>query len=369
MSGIHRVYLIPGFFGFASIGRMRYFDHVHRALHEALGAQASTSNIEFQLHDVTTAPTSSLEERARRLASTVLETSGADDELHFVGHSTGGLDARWALDPTWTWNDDWSHRVDQARSVVSLASPHHGAPLARFFASAKGEAWLRLLSAATVQLVRLGPAAVSPIGTFLRGGEFVGGFAGSSVGLLETVRSQVIDGFDRQRGQQLEAFFAEVRRDRSLLSQLQPRVAREIDLRVQGRPGVRYGSVLVRAAGRLAGQRHAGSTLFEFLHERARWQREDGPPPELEPWQRQAIERWWATGISTADTDAIVPTLSQVHGDVVSVVEADHLDVLGFFDAPSLRPPHKDWLRAPPAFTPAQFQQLWDRVGAWLLQA
>ena len=60
--------------------------------------------------------------------------------------------------------------------------------------------------------------------------------------------------------------------------------------------------------------------------------------------------------------DGIVPTRSQVWGEVVAAVRADHLDVLGHFDDPGHAPPHYDWLCSGAGYTRADFEQTWRRV-------
>lgn len=59
-------------------------------------------------------------------AARLLEVTGADS-LHVVGHSLGGVVAKWAMHHT-----DLAHLV---RTGVSLGSPHRGAPLAAIPAS------------------------------------------------------------------------------------------------------------------------------------------------------------------------------------------------------------------------------------------
>jgi hypothetical protein len=63
MSRVH-VVLVPGFFGFANLGDLAYFGHVHAFLRDAYVARG----YEPELHVVRTIPTASLVRRVVRLA-------------------------------------------------------------------------------------------------------------------------------------------------------------------------------------------------------------------------------------------------------------------------------------------------------------
>src|SRR5207253_511664 len=83
MRGRHRIYLVPGFFGFTNLGELGYFQHVR----EFLRAHATAD-----VHVVRTHPTASLPQRAARVVETVAATMGRDGPVHLIGHSSGGLD-------------------------------------------------------------------------------------------------------------------------------------------------------------------------------------------------------------------------------------------------------------------------------------
>src|SRR5512145_2114986 len=129
---MHRIYLVPGMFGFARLAGYGYFHHVRVALEQRLRDAGFDCTTEV----VPAPPTSSLRHRARILARTVEETAGdGDGPIHLIGHSTGGLDLRLVLAPT--INLDivrdrlrWTARV---KTAVSLNAPHFGTPLASYF--------------------------------------------------------------------------------------------------------------------------------------------------------------------------------------------------------------------------------------------
>ena len=96
MPGANHILLVPGFFGFATLGEFAYFAHVRDYLAEILPARG----VEGEVEVVHTNPTASLDRRAALLAETaakLLERSPG--RLCLVGHSSGGLDARLLLTP------------------------------------------------------------------------------------------------------------------------------------------------------------------------------------------------------------------------------------------------------------------------------
>ena len=140
---VSRVYLIPGFFGFAHFGDLKYFHHVEELLtHELAGLGRR-----FQVLRVDTLAAGTLSRRTDRLRELLVETAAGDhDPIHLVGHSTGALDARRLLDPERVRDVD-DDVVKRIRSVASIAGAHRGTPLATAFRGAFGKDLLRMLGA------------------------------------------------------------------------------------------------------------------------------------------------------------------------------------------------------------------------------
>ena len=91
-----QVYLVPGFFGFNKIGSFNYFNRVSGVLQEALAERG----LEAEIIEAETLPAGSIRRRAIRLVEAVRDHGGLEqDHIHFVGHSTGGLDVRMLLTP------------------------------------------------------------------------------------------------------------------------------------------------------------------------------------------------------------------------------------------------------------------------------
>src|SRR5690242_4773362 len=147
---MQHVYLVPGFFGFTTLGEVGYFAHVLDFL-RAL-------DLPVELHVVHTHPTASLPQRAARVLETIAATMGRDGPVHVIGHSSGGLDARLLVAPGVALPSDVGvERVARrVRTVVTVATPHHGTPLASFFASLLGQRLLRGFSLSTVYALRFG---------------------------------------------------------------------------------------------------------------------------------------------------------------------------------------------------------------------
>src|SRR5262249_16601983 len=149
------IYLVPGFFGFANLGELRYFAHVR----EYLSAVCGRLGLDAEVHAVKTRPTSSLVVRATCLLDAIAATLPPGRcTVHVVGHSSGGLDARLVASPGVSLADGADPEAIAARisTVVTVASPHHGTPVAGFFTSLLGQRLLQVLSLSTIYVLRFG---------------------------------------------------------------------------------------------------------------------------------------------------------------------------------------------------------------------
>src|SRR5690606_37563514 len=141
--------LVPGFLGFQRLHTLPYFADVEALLERPF----REAGHEVVVKAIRTLPTSSLGARAARLAQ-VVSTLPKDADVHLVGHSTGGLDCRLFLAPgaSLPTEVDVAAAADRVRSVVTVATPHHGAPLATVFTGVHGH---RLMSLASSVITRL----------------------------------------------------------------------------------------------------------------------------------------------------------------------------------------------------------------------
>lgn len=140
-----QVYLVPGFFGFSQLGGLRYFHHVA----EVLGDELTRLGCNAEIIELDTMATSSIRRRALALCHDVESHGGLEhDRLHFVGHSTGGLDVRLVLTPGVQLDPGPIEEevAERTRSAISLATPHFGTPLANVVSSLQGRNLLYLLT-------------------------------------------------------------------------------------------------------------------------------------------------------------------------------------------------------------------------------
>lgn len=378
----HHVLLIPGFFGFANLGDFAYFKHVIEAIEHAIAARG----LDGAVHVVATFPTASLSRRAARVAETMASILAADgaraDEavFHLVGHSSGGIDARLvtAREITLPTDAPVGRLAARVRSVVTLSSPHFGSPLAAFLSSVFGAQLLRLLSLFTIYRLRTGRVPIAPVlqlahqlALFRILGRFAEPLASGT--LVDNIYRDLLGEFSDDRRAAIVAFFETVGEDQELLAQVTPAGMDLINATTAPRPDVRYASVVTKA--RRPGLRthlaigpspfrQLTHLLFRAAH---RLTASRAPIPRtLSEGQRAALVAAYGVVPEAVDNDGMVPTLSQVWGEILLAVEGDHLDTLGHIQLPRHVPPHYDWLNSGSKFSLDDFERLWSRVAAFL---
>jgi hypothetical protein len=371
---VHQIYLIPGFFGFANIGEVMYFAHVREHLQRCLargGHQAA-------IHYVPTLPTASLRLRAARLFQVIAGTATDErDPIHLVGHSTGGLDARVLASPgvDLLSSSDIEPHARRIRSIVTVATPHHGTPLAAFFTGLLGQKLLRALSITTLHSIRLGSIPLPALLALASALPALRLFERQSATILDQVYRQVLRDFSPERQQEIEAFFSQVASDQTLLLQLTPEAADLLNAMSVKRPGIRYGCVVTRARPpdlrgnfslALQPVQQSMYAIYRALY-RITGSGSRSAFPALSASQSRALRRAYGNMPDASANDAIVPTLSQVWGEVVHAVWADHHDVIGHFADPFHRPPHVDWLGTMTRFARPAFEALWTDVASYLV--
>ncbi len=366
----HHVVLVPGFFGFATLGEFAYFAHVQEFLAGALPRAGVRGAVEV----VHTTPTATLQRRAALLAeavSSLLEAGPA--EVSVVGHSSGGLDARLLVSPgiSLPTQVDVERCARTVRALVTVSTPHRGTPVADTFNTLLGPQVLKLLSLITMFGLRAGRlpmGAVLQTARLLRRRE-----APESV--LQQLWVQLLRDFSPDRRQAVEAFLGEIGADRGLIAQLTPAGAAAIDAATPDRPAVRYGCVVTRA--RPPGLRsflgagidpyaHATHGLFVALYRLAARSQADllWPPTPV-----AALTRAFRHPVDHQANDGMVPTLSQFRGELIRAVWADHHDVIGHFHHPTSVPPHFDWVASGSRFRRSRFESLWREVAAFVAAA
>ena len=112
---------VKSFFGFANLGKLKYFAHVREFLMERSAAWGRRLKVVV----VKTPPTSSLPKRAARILETIAATCRARrPAVHLIGHSSGGVDVRLATAPNVSLPTDVDVERFAAcvRTVVSVAA-------------------------------------------------------------------------------------------------------------------------------------------------------------------------------------------------------------------------------------------------------
>ena len=373
MDRTDHIYLVPGFLGFANLGRIAYFGHVRRILSERLAALG----LEPHIHIVGTPPTASLPARAARLAEVIDATArrgGAP--LHLIGHSSGGLDVRLLTAPgvalpTALGVERLAARV---RTVVTVTTPHHGTPLASFFTTLRGQQLMQLIALNTIYVLNFGHlplAALLWMGSLLvRLGSLV-----ADSDLLDELFGRLLEDFTVRRRRAVRTLLRDIVRDQSLMLQLTPEAMEVFNASVLPRSGIRYGAVVAQAARPsllstlgvgLDPAAQATHALYSVLH-RLIAAAPGRPSPELAPDQARALRRAYRAIPARDANDGLVPTLSQTWGHVVHAAVADHLDVLGHFRDAAHDPPHVDWLVTGSGFNRERFEALWADVVHFLV--
>jgi triacylglycerol lipase len=370
---MHHVFLIPGFFGFANFGDIKYFMHVR----EVLGLAFENRGERAEIHYVLTLPTASLPQRASAIADALAAVPHVEgDRVHLIGHSTGGLDARLFCSPGVTLScehdvDALAQRVD---SVVSVATPHYGTPLASLFASLSGQRLLWVLSLLTMHGIRLGtmplPALVALAGSLPRLGQLnYGRLQGPIMTILDQVYRQLLRDFDETRRTEINEFFVAASSDQNLIPQLGVESMQIFNAATTLRASTRYGCVVTQArppslrstfALGFAPSSQAIYSLYRGLHEVAAGNARCEAP--LSSAHKAQLRSVFGELPSLKSNDAIVPTRSQVWGELIHATWADHLDVIGHFDCPEHLPPHVDWLATQSKFSRSAFEALWGDV-------
>jgi len=368
------VLLVPGFFGFGSLGEISYFAGV-RPLLEQRFARAGLS---VEVSEVPTLPTASIRVRAARVHEALARIAAADDgPIHIIGHSTGGLDARLAIAPTASLPVQAKlEAYERVRTLVTVCCSHFGSPVATFFSGSMGR---RLLRVGARYLAWTLEQRGVPLAFLLR----------VAHGLLRLWRPfrRAPNTFDElfaklardlsdERRAELAQFCRSVSSDEALVFQLTPAGCDLLNA-CTAEPAVRYGSVVARSAPpswrgflRYFGDPYAQLLypLYAFLYRLAarqdkRW------IPEAVGSQRARLLEFWGELPSPRDNDGISPTNSQIWGELVHAANADHLDVVGHFGSTEASGHAGDWLPSRSGFAVADFERLWSDVAAFILSA
>lgn len=371
----HRVYCIPGMFGFGRLAGYDYFHHVKRALSPHFWSR----DLEVTFYDVPAPPTSSLRRRAQVLKKTIAHTAGSEGPIHLLGHSTGGLDARLVLAPTVDLGvardlQTWRPRV---RSLVTFNTPHFGTPLATYFATVSGTRVLYALSLLTAVSLRLGAPSLAIFSRLLAGISGVDSLFGGDMQLFSRATAGILRFVDKEGRQEITDYLSKVKTDQGAVIQITPEAMDLFNAAVENAENVRYGCVAaaspppssLRAARRIRSPYTAMTaalytTLYQFTGQRHEQYGYSNPSSG----QLRTLTEAFGRTPTDESSDGIVPTLSMLWGELLWAEEADHLDTLGHFHDDQKPVVHTDWLTSGTHLTRERFHRMMQRVATFQLQ-
>jgi triacylglycerol esterase/lipase EstA (alpha/beta hydrolase family) len=365
-----KVFLVPGFFGFKSLGAFNYFHRVS----DVLKTRLTRRFIQADMVECRTQPTGSIRRRADRLLQDIIDSGGLRaEEIHLIGHSTGGLDIRLLLTPGVQLRAGDAEEIiaRKTKTAVFISTPHYGTPLAGFFTTLQGRHLLQVLTllATTTSGRRAIFLAAQALTLVARLDDLVG----LERTVLDTLAKRLLDRLTLNGDDPIWRFLDEVASDQGAIIQLTPEGMNLFNAAVTDRPTVAYGSVLTAAPPPFA--HHVRDLLslegtvmavvFGFLHKLAAREHSHYPYP-IPPAQRQKqIAAALPFGLNNGTNDAVVPTMSQIYGDLIDVCVSDHLDVVGQFRrAGGL--PLSDWLPSGSRFDEERFGQVWDAIATYI---
>jgi triacylglycerol lipase len=366
------IYLVPGFFGFSKIASFSYF----RGVSEILEKYLSKKNVEVKIFETSTQPTGSITRRARRLIDEIINTGGLDvDELHFVGHSTGGLDVRLLVSPgVRLVEGDVEEEIGlKTKSVITISTPHFGTPLTNYFATLQGRYILQIITIlATSDVGRRFIFLESKLLAILAK---MDDWMGRTDTFLDKLSEKLLKNFTHNKDDLIYKYLEDISSDQGCIIQLTPEGMHLYNAAVDDRFTCNYQSIITAAPpppfnygiGDVFGVNKALMTsMFTFLHKLAGREHPHYPYPYLEKNNYDAIQNELPFKLDSSTNDGIVPTMSQVYGNLAKVVVGDHLDVVGQYPGDK-DDPLRDWLPSASRFNEEKFNEVWQCVADIIL--
>lgn len=346
-----RLYLTPGMFGFGKLATYDYFAHVARSLRRRFEDAGQV----LEIHVADVAPTASIRRRAAYLAELIATTARDEQDevgpIHILGHSTGGLDARLVASPSARLpiSPERLAWLDRLASVTTMSTPHHGTPLASFFATVSGQRMLYAVSALTFIALSLGaPPLAAASALVVSIGQLDRAVLGMELRVLDRTTEALLKALEPASSREVRDYLDAITKDQGAMIQLTPEAMDLFQSGVEDRPGVVYQSTCAMAppptASKLARAmlspwRAVSSALFTTLYGITSRVSDRYPCWSAEPAVAEALQRAFGEMPSLRANDGVVPTRSQAYGDIVWAGAADHLDVLGHYPSQVDAPP------------------------------
>lgn len=315
------LFLVPGYLGYR--GKEGYWGFWDGVL-PLLRAQG------FRCVPVPTEPIGSIPSRAKRLRDAILaetrngDALGQEDEIALLGFSTGGLDARYLLSPATPVELPPAVRK-RVRTLLTLATPHRGTPLADFYRAWRADDLLGFFAGVLARWT-----------TSERLGE-VSRFARRHRTLLERFLPssqresffRVVEGFlvaTPEERESVRRFLESLNRNRGALDQLRVNRMPAFNENVPDAEDVRYLSYVTGAEP--IPPRNFGTALYAlgaFLNARFPGEGRRIPPEKvctLDGRPMSSLEP--SVFLPPTLSDAVVPTASQFWGEFRGYAPVDH---------------------------------------------
>lgn len=359
------IYLVPGFFGFKSLGALEYFNGVPAMLVRQLESRGVTARI----HECPVPPAGSISRRAENVFETVQKTGGLQaDDIHFIGHSTGGLDVRLLLSRCKGASGNWGLVLEKTRTAITISTPHYGTPIANYFLTAQGKQILRLISSAAY--TDKGRKALSILARLLSFAARLDDPVSSSASWLDVASDKLLRQISSDSDDPLFRFIGDVAADQGAIIQLTPEAITLFNAAVSVPETVKFWSVVTGSPNIFAGnlslsgwsvEKAIMSVVYAILNTLAGSALDHYPYPEHDEDTMEKIRAGFPWEVTSRTNDALVPTLSQVYGRLLMVVESDHLDIVGQYEGAS-GDYLSDWLSSGSGFDDARFRMVWGRI-------
>ncbi len=370
-----QVYLVPGFLGFTELGSFNYFHRVSDVLGEALQEHF----VDAEIIEVDTVPTGSIRRRAARLLGIVREHGGLkQDHIHFIGHSTGGLDVRMLLTPGVQLfpTQEEIAIADRTRSAITLSTPHYGTPLANICTSMNGRTLLYILTL----LATSGPGryalyvAARYLSTIARFDRLLG----QRENILDSLAENLLKKLSPKRGDALWEFIRDISRDQGAMIQLTPESMDLFNAATLDRENVEYvcfvsaspppspRSFIISPRNLYRSVTHA---IYATTYAITSREHPQYPYPTPEGAVFDDISTRLGFTLNSGTNDGVVPALSQIRGRLGSVVIGDHLDVVGQFRHTIEDTVYSTWLYSGSGFNEQRFRKLWSDIAAVIAKA